>query len=310
MKIRGKKLRNVIIVASLITVVLGVSLFCGLFFGLRSQPESVFARAAENWEKADSKITTDDFKLNLSIGEPAKNIDLVFNMSGTRKELPDGYAELTYNVRVEYMLAISEKPLPIIILNGIFKVNVTPDNYTVGFYPDKKESMVEMDDWETTVSADTIESYSAVDFMSFTVYDTSSITIGKTGEYHIAGAASVSGLKRYLAPLANSVSEIDVMGLINQYLLPGDVRGKFTYRGKPYSGKVAFGEVTSTQSYSVLIPWDVVDREAGKFEMSGMIGEIFTTKKISYGSISIDLMDYCPNGFRMTGTLTSKSTTK
>lgn len=288
------KKKKIIQTIAAVTVVVLLSVFFGVFYGIRSQPDKKLARAIQEWNEATTKSTSDQVNLVISIGEGEAKLLLKIDLKGSR--LFDGdKATFNYTAGVDFLL--DGNPITLIVLE--FKADIDTDvrirvNAIEGFL---RKDFKNIDKSFPRTEAD---KYS---FDHVTFYSMDTMSVNNKGSYTIEGANSFDFILDQLAPVLEKVTEMDILSLIKDYITPGGVRGQIIYE------KGNFKEMTGQQNISAYIPWEELDSKLESVTLPEKLREILATRTVSFSIFQINIEEaYCPTGFAMNIKIDSKST--
>lgn len=291
--------RKLIVIIATATLAVMLSVFLGVYFGISSRPENKFARAQKAWDSDAAKASVDEVTILISIGEGEATLPIKVAIKGNRY-FDGGKSSFTYNAVVDFIFQGS----PITLIELEFKAEI--DTF-IRIRVNALEGILrkEFQNVDKIFPLSEAQKYS---FDEASFYNMSEMSINSKGSYVIPGETSFDFILDQLAPVLESVTNMDLMSLIKDYISPGAVRGQITY------AKGRFKEISGQQNISVYIPWEELDEKLENVNLPEGIRTILETRTVSVWILTINIEDaYCPTGLALNikvdskGTFTSKT---
>lgn len=272
-----KRPKRLIIIASVSVAVIALSVFFGVFFGIRNKPENRFNRAEKAWSQAENKKAEDKITVFFAIGEVEEPLVLRIEMTGTRTFTG---AEIKYVYTASVNTSLFGGSLSTLYFNAVSNGGDIRLNYR-----EEEDGIFELEPGSIIIPKDELADY---DLNRYSIYDMSNKTLSGKKGYNIAADNSLSFLNSAVLALFTRIFNAETPSL-EQYYSFGSVRGDIEY------SKGGFEKITSTQSFSINMPWEKFDEAFKDVEMSEKMRKIVDDKEIIHPMVTIDFYAYCPH---------------
>lgn len=271
--------KSVIIIAAVLTVVVGLSVFLGVFFGLRNNSANKYEKATTLWTQAKEKTSTDTVTVYFSVGEVTAKLPLRLELTGSRKMTASGEV---YSYDAVFYLSEINTPVAAAKFKGDFGTESVKLSMT------RTGGVYTFEDASKTLST---SEFSAYDLSRFSFYNTEKIKLEGRKSFSIEAVDAFGFVGSSIAPILDSLTDTEYLtSLWTDHISTGTVRGELAY---DKSGR--FSSVSSVQSMYLAMTWAEFDEIFEDIELSDDFREIVDSKEIETSLTTVKLRDYCPN---------------